>query len=426
MKVFRIIYYSLYHRRRRKYYLFLLLFIILIVFPYTFYWCFEIYAYNSDIKIFKKDVVEKFRHETQNDDLERVHPILAKYIQSPYNINVWSMIREANRKYERNKSTYLVYSCPFMCGGWGDRTRKIVAAFLLSLALNRTFIIDMTWPCSIEHILTSNFISWSKSSHDHMRNISSSINITSLSFNNYKILKSYHEEYSVLYIQTNNIAYFDLVARYPELYKSLFNRFRLKQEHIHIITLYPLFYELLIKLKPHLQEKFDRLNLNNYLQDMNIDDSPLLCGHLRIGRNPSNPKDVVFPHREHMNITVLTFLLSRPGRVFISTDSGEVQQLARKLFSSKINEPSRLIEINGTIAHIDRDWNYLACESLEKTILDFHALSYCHLAVISKSSFGHLAAMRRINPYEELYLYCDGIKKINNADDYNKYKYSTC
>ncbi len=122
----------------------------------------------------------------------------------------------------------------------------------------------MTWPCSIERFITSNFISWSISSHIHIRNISSSINITSLSLTDYNLLKSYHEQYSVIYIQTKNIAYFDLIARYSEFYQSLFNRFRLKKEHIHIITLYPLFYELLIKLKPHLQEKFDRLNINNY------------------------------------------------------------------------------------------------------------------------------------------------------------------
>ncbi|CAF2619310.1 unnamed protein product [Rotaria sp. Silwood2] len=425
MKFFRIIFYPLYHRRRRKYYLFLLILIILIVSSYTCYWCNEINSYNHDIEKFEKEPGE-FRKHTRNDSLEKNHPILLKFIQDPYNINVWGIITEANRKYQQNKNKYLVYSCPFMCGGWGDRTRKIVASFLLSLALNRTFIIDMTWPCSIERILTSNFISWSISSHSHIRNISSSINITSLSSKNYKILKSYHEEYSVLYIQTNNIAYFDIVARYPEFYKSLFNRFRLKQKHIDIITLYPLFYELLIKLQPHLQEKFDRLNLNKYPLETNIDKGPLLCGHLRIGRNPSNPKDMVFPRRERMNITVLKFLLERPGRVFITTDSAEVQQLARKLFSTKNNEPTRLIEINGTIAHIDRDWNYLACESLEKTILDFHALSHCDLAVISKSSFGHLAVMRRIHPYHELYLYCDGIKKINNPDGYNKYKYSTC
>lgn len=151
------------------------------------------------------------------------------------------------------------------------------------------------------------------------------------------------------------------------------------------------------------------------------DSSPLLCGHIRIGRNPSNPKDMIFPHREKMNITILKFLESRPGRIFITTDSNDVLQLARKLISS-----TRLIEIDGTIAHIDRDLHNLACQSLEKTILDFHALSQCHLAVISKSSFGHLAILRRIDPYEELYLYCNGIKQIHNRDDYDQFKYSTC
>ena len=293
-----------------------------------------------------------------------------------------------------------------------------MAAFLLSLALNRTFIIDMTWPCSIEQILTSNRIPWSISPHINIRNHSSTINITSLSLKDYSLLKSAHQTYTVINIQTTNIAYFDLISRYVEYSEPLFNRFALKQEHIHITTIYPLFYQLLIKLQPHLEEKLVRLHLNQ---------SPLLCGHLRIGRNPSNPKDVVFPHRERMNITVLKFLQARPGRVFITTDSGDVQKLARTLFSSTDeNQPSRLIEINGTIAHIDRDWNYLGCRSLEKTILDFHALSFCSLAVISKSSFGYLAIMRRINPYEELYLYCDGIKKINHSDDYDQFKYSTC
>ncbi len=122
----------------------------------------------------------------------------------------------------------------------------------------------MTWPCSIERILTSNYISWSISSHIHVRNLSSTINISSLTLKDYQLLKSDHQKYSVINIQTTNIAYFDLIARYPELYQSLDHRFRLKQEHIQIITLYPLLYQLLIKLKPHLQEKLDRLNLNNH------------------------------------------------------------------------------------------------------------------------------------------------------------------
>ena len=148
--------------------------------------------------------------------------------------------------------------------GWGDRTRKIVAAFLLSLALNRTFLLDMTWPCSIEKFLTSNFVSWSVAAHPHIRDLPSSINITSLTAKDYHLLTSYHQQYSVLHMQTKNIAYFDIIARQSQFSAALFRRFRIKQEHIHINTLYPLLYELLIKLKPDLQEKFNRLNLNSY------------------------------------------------------------------------------------------------------------------------------------------------------------------
>ncbi|CAF1409245.1 unnamed protein product [Adineta ricciae] len=398
MSLYRSICYTFYPRRRRKSYLFLMIFVILLYYYYQFL---ELSSYPTEITIISEDF-----DKLQNRFLEKSSEIFSKYLRSPYEINIWRIINESNAKYADKSSNnkYLVYSCPFMCGGWGDRTRKIVAAFLLSLALNRTFLLDMTWPCSIEQYLTANLISWSISSHLHVKNLSSAINITSLASTDHRLLESYHQQYSVLYIQTKNIAYFDLFSKYSLFYEVLFTRFRIKREHIQIITLYPLLYDLLIKLQPNLQDKLDRLNLTDSDQDA------LLCGHIRIGRNPSNLKDVVFPHREKMNVTVLNFLRSRPGRVFITTDSGEVQHLARQLFSTKSpQENSRLIEINGTIAHIDRDWNYLACET-----------------VISKSSFGHLAIHRRIYPYEELYLYCNGIKTIQNSNDYDRYKYSTC
>ncbi len=61
--------------------------------------------------------IEIFRKETKNDNLEKRHPIFSKYIQNPYEINIWNIINEANRKYKENQTKYLVYSCPFMCGG---------------------------------------------------------------------------------------------------------------------------------------------------------------------------------------------------------------------------------------------------------------------------------------------------------------------
>lgn len=73
------------------------------------YWWIEIYSRTSNNDLFEK--------EFRNNDLEKKHPIFSKYIQNPYNIDIWNIINEANRKYEENTNKYLVYSCPFMCGG---------------------------------------------------------------------------------------------------------------------------------------------------------------------------------------------------------------------------------------------------------------------------------------------------------------------
>lgn len=34
--------------------------------------------------------------------------------------------------------------------------------------------------------------------------------------------------------------------------------------------------------------------------------------------------------------------------------------------------------------------------------------------------------MRRLKPYDNLYLYCDGIKTIRSPSDYERYPYGRC
>jgi hypothetical protein len=116
-------YYSLFHRRRRKHKFFLFIFLILILSSYICYLFIEIYSDNNDIQLYEQRI-PKFEKE---NDLKREHPIFSQYIENPYNIDVLSIIDEANRKYQEkatlaNKTKYLVYSCPFMCGG---RTKLI-------------------------------------------------------------------------------------------------------------------------------------------------------------------------------------------------------------------------------------------------------------------------------------------------------------
>ncbi len=109
MNFFRIVFYC---RRRRKHRFFLFILLILIISSYICYWWIEIYSPDHPIDIFENEL-----KETENDELGKNHPIFAKYIQHPYNIDVWNIINEANRKYEEKNPKYLVYSCRFMCGG---------------------------------------------------------------------------------------------------------------------------------------------------------------------------------------------------------------------------------------------------------------------------------------------------------------------
>jgi hypothetical protein len=110
----------------------------------------------------------------------------------------------------------------------------------------------------------------------------------------------------------------------------------------------------------------------------------LHCAHIRIGKNPSNPNDIIFPKREHMNTSVIGFLKNNSKLneiIFVSTDSEEVQLYARKQFHS------RLLTVDGIIRHIDRSGKKLACDGLEKTILDFYMISKCQKMIMSKSAF---------------------------------------
>ncbi len=101
--------------------------------------------------------------------LSRIHhqPLLQQY--ESRHVNFLRLIKPIT-----SPNKYLVYTCNQPCGGWGDRTRKIVGAYLLSLVLNRTFIINMTWPCSITNFLQPNFILWNQT----IKNLSKRTNIT--------------------------------------------------------------------------------------------------------------------------------------------------------------------------------------------------------------------------------------------------------
>lgn len=112
MNVSRLIYC---YRRRRKQNFFILIFFILISSIFICYWSIEMHFSKNEEDLFKN----QNQIQSENVQLAKSNPILNKFIQPPFNINVWNIIQQANLKYEQNHSNskYLVYSCRFMCGG---------------------------------------------------------------------------------------------------------------------------------------------------------------------------------------------------------------------------------------------------------------------------------------------------------------------
>ncbi|CAF0970791.1 unnamed protein product [Didymodactylos carnosus] len=271
----------------------------------------------------------------------------------------------------------------------------------------------MACPCSIEHFVTSNFIQWEIDTMS-FKNYSS-IYITSLTSKDYSQLKTFNEQYDILYIQTINMDNFDLISNEPDLYRSLQTRFNLHQEYINTETLYPLFYDLLIRLKPKLQSQLDVYTHRS---------SGLLCAQIRTDRNLTFPNHAVFPYYEKPITKVLEFLKSKQSsntKILVTTDSQDVQQLVQRMLPAHY-----LVQIISPITHIAQYSNYSSCESLGKAIIEFHLLAECDLIITLKSSFGYFAVMRREDPFKKLFLYCYGLIQIHNTDDYNKYTYSTC
>ncbi|UJR27961.1 hypothetical protein I4U23_009219 [Adineta vaga] len=349
----------------------------------------------------------KTRTVDENSLLTRIHhqPLLQQY--ESRHVNFLRLIKPLTKP---NK--YLIYTCNQPCGGWGDRTRKIVGAYLLSLALNRTFLINMTWPCSITNLLEPNFIPWNRTLKNHLKQTNLTIYKLTATDKDYIDILSWNN-IDIIYFQVKDLAYYSMLLWRDDFYRILHVQYGLHRSYLFLHNIFTLVYELLFKLKSHPLSHFNDISKQFHSNSLH-------CAHIRIGRNPSNPNDIIFPKRERMNTTVIGFLKNHSKShemIFVSTDSEDVQIYARKQFSS------RLLTVDGLIRHIDRSGKKFACDGLEKTILDFYLISQCHTMIMSKSAFSFWANMRRLKPYENLYIYCDGIKQIRGPSDYDRYPY---
>lgn len=294
----------------------------------------------------------------------------------------------------------LIYSCRSFCGGWGDRLRGILSAYILALLSNRRFLIDMNFPCDIEKGIQPHRVDWTYSS------IFKQKNRTRLTINTMASWQSAYRTQITELIRSKDFVrawftYDDVVLSTNADYivHALKNPFVSKQvQHLFNQTsvarvtmenLFPFLYEFLFQPSVSVRRRVDVI----LGAAMN---RPLVCFHIRLGKNPSNQFDYAFRSRENTSQVMMQYVdqhhwnQSEP-LIFVTSDSSEA--IADVLH----HYPTSSMTIVGPILHIDRFDRRTArtCDGFEKVIADFYVLGECQSLFASRSGFSRWAHRRR-------------------------------
>ncbi|CAF3465001.1 unnamed protein product [Rotaria sp. Silwood1] len=342
-------------------------------------------------------------------------------LQDNYHFINISSLWTPPRNYNRPK---LIYKCKSFCGGLGDRFRGIITCFILSLISDRQFMIDMTHPVDVKNYLLPNIYNWT------LDNQTSNMNLSHIVIHAIDSEPNFEN-------QIRNTAFMDTWAKYDdiEIYTNLdlvADIFRnplirnntiiamfllnLPLEQLTLHSLFPFLFEILF------QPSFEVINaLQPILQDVE-NGYQLICIHLRMGQNPSNPLDASFGDRASAVEDIIDFLnrtklqKMRNTRVFVTSDSEQALSKIVRQFSNQT------ITISGPIIHVDRPVNNIHfLHGFLKVVIDFYMLGECHMSILTASGFSALANRRRTEPYQKLFKY-DGLnRRIERCHDIYEY-----
>ncbi|XP_036368415.1 uncharacterized protein LOC118767645 [Octopus sinensis] len=285
-----------------------------------------------------------------------------------------------------NKTKYTIFYCVShtVCGGWADRQHGIISVYLMAQAMGHRFGIIISKLCNFTNYFQPNKINWTidpKELHGlrsrHLYLIDNNTYISSLQSADLEML--YPED--VLYV-TTNLIYFHALKRNPRYKEQLHWASKMSYGNLFAKMM-----NLLFRFSDDLQEKFDKFFEVNIPKP----DIHLVCAQIRMGQNPSVPGDP--PRNSMSSIQIIWNLLNKYNtskyKIFVTTDSEEVQAIAFKKFSPQI------VYTSGGIMHMDRPRKEMKnqCDGVRKAFLDQYILSECDTLIISRSGFGENAMM---------------------------------
>ena len=304
---------------------------------------------------------------------------------------------------------YVVYVCDgtSLCGGWADRQKGILSAFVLAQAMGRLFRIKLTKPCALEDHLEPKSIDW-RIKPGELNGLSKT-NIRILDFAAHKLRKLMTKmDLEAKYPQ--DIIYFTSNMEYTQyiLQNDKYKERTQWMKKYNVRELYVTLLNEMFQFTPDLENKY--VNFTSAIpRDKG---SKLLCAQVRMGKNPTNPNDSQAISTVKSVEAVWTFIKGmgdmKKDKVFVTSDSEEIRQMAKKLF------PSNIMDTTGRVLHVERYFKPEGvCGGVAKVLLDQRILSTCDSLIISRSGFGMIASWMR-GKVDHLYcFYKDQVKSCH-------------
>lgn len=280
------------------------------------------------------------------------------------------------------RTRYIIYLCERAgwCGGWADRQRGILAAYLLANVTGRRFGVNMTTPCDVKLFYIPNIVNWYVRESELL-----GLSWEVLDWNNRFDPNEVNHDFNinhpcdVIFLKTNFDA-ITVIQKSPQYGHLVPEPFRNPNRGKVFHTIW----HLLMKPSLHFEER-----INKFMSEIPKTDE-LVCAHVRMRRNPTIPNDGAQINSLSTVKYLWTFLskFKNASRVFIASDSMDVRLSARKYFGA------REIDTDGQVLHIDRQRKKPnAIWGFELALLDQTVLSRCRALVVSKSGFSVRAAM---------------------------------
>ena len=304
---------------------------------------------------------------------------------------------------------YMIYYCKFFCGGWADRLKGIVFAYVIANLTNRKLGIQITDnPCSLTDFVRPNDVNWSMPDDVDLKSGAETYNkLDSVDFYQRVATSNLDDLFtSRVALFKANLDYFDQIKSNKLYQERLKWMLPLTRDQI-----FSRIYRKLFKFSPNVQRAVNRtLQLARPAKD-----GQLICAHLRFAGNSESLRETKKLHTRAHGKSLLTFLQSfdpnstsynassaanvsntspvdaSKVRFFVTSDSEEFIDEAARIFGD------RFVRTDGQFVHVDKpgENRRKACDGFTKVLVDQYLLSTCDVLVLSRSGFGRQAAYLR-------------------------------